>query len=81
MTYGFFINNQLIIAKEQTEHTKPLIYTNEPQVEEGHGTVFHWEEEPDQIVQVWEVVEIPPIEPPEEIDDSEALSILTGGES
>ena len=79
--YGYMVNGQLIRQKTQTAQSKPLVYTEEPVVDERHATVYAWEEQQGSIVQVWDTIEIEPEEPPEELDDAEALSILLGGES
>lgn len=77
--YGYMVNGQLIKQKVPTEQSKPLVYTEEPVVDDHHATVYSWEEQSNSIVQVWDTIEVEPEEPPEEIDDSEALGILLGG--
>ena len=77
--YGYMVNGQLIRQRAPDERSKPLVYTEEPTVDDHHATVYAWEEQADSIVQVWETIEIEPEEPPEEIDDAEALAILLGG--
>lgn len=78
--YGYMVNGQLIKVKEQTPQSKPLVYTEEPAVDDHHVTVFSWEEQADSIVQIWDTVEITPDEPPENVDDTEALRIMLGEE-
>lgn len=77
--YGYMVNGQLIRQKTPTAQSKPLVYTEEPTVDDHHATVYAWAEQPDSIVQVWDTIEVEPEEPPEELDDSEALDILLGG--
>ena len=52
---------------------KEVVYTNPPVVEEGYIAVPGWQEEDDEIVQVWN------IEPEGDIDADVALDILMGG--
>lgn len=77
--YGYMVNGQLIRQKAPDGRSKPLVYTEEPTVDKYHATVFAWEEQTDSIVQMWDTIEVEPQEPPEEIDDAEALNILLGG--
>lgn len=56
----------------------PLRYTDEPEADEYHTAVPHWEQGEGEIVQVWEVEEIP--YDPEEITDTEALLLIAEGE-
>ena len=53
---------------------KEVIYTDPPTVEPGYVAVPGWQEEDDEIVQVWN------IEPEGDIDADVALDILMGGE-
>ncbi len=58
---------------------KPLIETEQPEEEEGFYFVSKWEEKENEIVQVWEKVEIPKEPTPEPIvPEQEALDILRG---
>ena len=53
---------------------KEVVYTDPPVVEEGYIAVSGWQEEDNEIVQVWN------IEPEGDIDADVALDILMGGE-
>ena len=53
---------------------KEVVYTDPPSVEPGYIAVPGWQEEDDEIVQVWN------IEPEGDIDADVALDILMGGE-
>lgn len=77
--YGTIINSQLIVHKSYQDGDKPLKYTKEP-IEQGKKGVYSWTEEASGIVQVWELVD-DDSDPHEhdEVDDTEALSILLGG--
>lgn len=79
MKYGHMINGQLIIVKNRGEADKPIVYTEPPVVDEHHRAIFAFEDTEDEIIQRWEVIETAD-EPPEEITDTEALSILLGGD-
>ena len=79
--YGYMINGQLIRQSNRTEHSKPIVYTKEPSVDEYHATAYEWQEEQDRIIQIWFEIEIEPVEPSDEISDSEALAIIMGGVS
>ena len=79
MEYGTMLNNQLIRHKAYHEGDKPIVYTSVPTA--GFVCTSAWEEREDGIYQVWSVTDIP-IEPPspdDELTDSEALGIITGG--
>ena len=52
---------------------KPLTYTEQPEAPEGYDYVEGWEDTGDTIVQTWTLVE-------RELDDSELLNILLGGD-
>lgn len=78
MAYGYFISGQLIVKKKQSENSKPLVYTQKPNVSNGYRTIFHWEENENNITQVWEVVESEIIDPSEEATPEELLSIIVG---
>ena len=54
---------------------KPVVYTDPPTVEPGYIAVPDWEDEGDEIVQVWSIEE-----EPDEVDDERAMEILFGGE-
>ena len=77
---GYMVNGQLIRQKTADYRSKPLVYTEEPTVDDHHATVYAWTEDPDSFLQVWDIIEIIPEEPPEEVDASEALEILLGGD-
>lgn len=53
---------------------KPVRYTEAPEVEPGYIAAPGWEETEDAIIQTWHV------EPEGDIDPSEALDILLGGD-
>ena len=77
--YGYMVNGQLIRQKVPDERSKPLVYTEEPTVDDHHATVYAWEEQPDSIVQVWDNIEIEPDEPPDDLTNEEAFEIIFGG--
>lgn len=54
---------------------KVVRYTDPPTVEPGYIAVPGWDEEEDEIVQVWSIEE-----EPDEVDDARAMEILFGGE-
>ena len=58
----------------EAEGYKAVTYTDPPTVEPGYIAVPGWQEEDDEIVQVWN------IEPEGDIDADVALDILMGGE-
>ena len=75
-TRDIFTTNSAILA----EHGYyPLRYTDAPEVDEHHTVVPHWEQGDGEIVQVWEIEEIP--YDLEEISDTEALLLITEGEA
>lgn len=57
----------------EAECYKPVTYTDPPTVEPGYIAVPGWEEEEDEIVQVWSIEE-----EPDEVDADRALEILFG---
>lgn len=59
----------------EVEGYKPVVYTDPPTVEPGYIAVPGWDEEEDEIVQVWSIEE-----EPDEVDDARAMEILFGGE-
>lgn len=59
----------------EAEGYKPVRYTDPPEVEPGYIAVPGWEEQDEEIVQVWTVEE-----EPDEVDDARAMEILFGGE-
>ena len=59
----------------EAEGYKPVVYTDPPTVEPGYIAVPGWDEEEDEIVQVWSIEE-----EPDEVDADRALDILFGGE-
>lgn len=81
MEYGYMVNGQLIRVKTPTEQSKPLVYTDEPIVDERHSTAFSWADNGNTIEQVWTTYEIDPVELIDDIPDDEALSILLGGDT
>ena len=79
MSYGHMINGQLIVVKTIGAEDKPIRYTEAPEVEIHHRAVCSYREDTDEIVQVWEIIETTD-EPPEDLDDTKALSIMLGEE-
>lgn len=55
---------------------KPVRHTEPGEAPEGFAWVPHWEEQAEEIVQVWELEELQPEEPSAE----ELLEIILGGE-
>lgn len=55
----------------------PVIETDPPEAPEGHHYVSGWEQQGDQIVQIWTLEELPP--EPDELTPDEALDIILGG--
>lgn len=53
---------------------KLVIFADPPETESGYHAESGWEEQEDEIVQVWTVVK-----DPDDIDDSEAFDIIFGG--
>lgn len=72
-TCQLFTTNPEILAQY---NYYPIIYTIAPSTDKFHIAVPHWEINNNQIIQVWNIQELPPIE---DIPDEEALSIITGG--
>lgn len=72
--YAKWDNGILLVAEEATQGYKPMTTTEPQEVQTGYKAVFYWKEETDAWVQTWEVVE-----DVDDVDDSEALSILLGG--
>lgn len=52
---------------------KPVIFTNEPEVPNGYTCESKWAENENEIIQIWELVELP-----DDIDESEAYNIIFG---
>ena len=79
--YGTMKNGQLIRHKNCKEGDKPIVYTECPESE--FVCQYRWEERENEIVQVWEITDIPKEEDErplsEELTDAEALAILLGG--
>lgn len=59
----------------EAEGYKTVTYTDPPTVQPGYVAVPGWDEEEDEIVQVWSIEE-----EPDEVDDARAMEILFGGE-
>lgn len=55
---------------------KPVRTTEPGEAPEGFAWVPHWEEQPEEIVQVWEMEELPQTD---ELSPEEALDIILGG--
>ena len=55
----------------------PVIETEPPEVDELHYTEPRYAERDGQIVQEWDIVELPP--EPDEVSPEEALDIILGG--
>ena len=53
-----------------------VVYTDMPTPPEGYGYESGWEQTEDSIVQTWTLVELP-----DDIDDSEILNIILGGDN
>ena len=75
--YGKWIDGCLYVVHEQKEGYKPFVFTEEPTAPTGYHTASFWKEEADSFVQTWEVLK----DYEEDIDDSEALSIMLGEET
>ena len=58
----------------ETAGYKRVVFTDPPETEPGYHAEDSWEEQEDEIVQVWTVVK-----DPDDIDDSEAFDIIFGG--
>ena len=85
MEYGILISGQLLIHKEYREGDKPICRTDAPDFEAGKRYFYLWVEDENAIRQVWGSEDIQP-QPPEptpspddELSDTEALSLITGG--
>lgn len=55
---------------------KPVRYTEPGEAPEGFTWAPRWEEQPEEIVQVWELEELPQTD---ELSPEEALDIILGG--
>lgn len=75
--YGKWINGVLYVAYEPKEGYKPFVFTEEPIAHTGYHTAYFWKEETDSFMQTWEVLK----DYEEDINDSEALSIMLGEET
>ena len=71
---GNYIGNPPASVYE-AEGYKEVVYTDPPVVVEGYIAVPSWQEEDNEIVQVWSIEE-----EPDEVDDERAMEILFGGE-
>lgn len=72
---GSYIGNPPGSVYEE-EGYKPVRHTEPGEAPEGFTWVPHWEEQAEEIVQVWEPEEI---SDDEELEPAEALDILMGG--
>jgi len=72
---GSYIGNPPDSVYEE-EGYKPVRTTEPGEAPEGFAWVPHWEEQAEEIVQVWELEELPKTN---EIPDEEALNIILGG--
>lgn len=55
-------NNKVWNASEADHISKgwyPVVYTDEPTVEEGYYAEYSWEQDGETIVQTWEIKELP----------------------
>jgi hypothetical protein len=59
----------------EAEGYKPIRHTEPPTVQPGYIAVPGWDEEEDEIAQVWSIEE-----EPDEVDDERAMEILFGGD-
>ena len=80
MRYGHIVNGQLIVVKQKGEDDKPIVYSAPPETGIHEKAVFNYEDNGEQITQVWSIVATQD-EPIDDLSDEEALSILLGGES
>lgn len=66
----------MLVSDDEKEGYKPAVYTDAPTAPIGYTAGFYWRETEDAFVQTWEVA-------PEDdtVDDTEALSILLGGDT
>lgn len=53
---------------------KPVEFTDAPEAPSGYYYESSWEEQDEEIVQTWHLVELP-----DEVDDAEAYNIIFGG--
>lgn len=71
------IDNMKVWNANAEEHIKqgwfPLIFTEEPTTDEHHYTVQTWEQNGNEIIQVWHIEEI-------EVTADELLNIIMGEE-
>ena len=89
--YGKLINGNLKIAPNhitvgannvwnantemmRAQGWKPVVFSEPPEAPTGYYYASGWEEQTDAIVQTWTLTE-----PPDDIDDSEAIDIILGG--
>lgn len=52
---------------------KPVIFTDEPEAQKGYTYESKWVENENEIIQTWELVELP-----DDIDEFEAYNIIFG---
>ena len=57
---------------------KSMIFTDHPTAPNGYQYVDSWEEQPDRLLQVWTMVEVPSEGKTEEQQKAEAFDILIG---
>lgn len=55
---------------------KRVIFTDQPDTDEGYHVESGWEERETEIVQVWTI-----IKDPDDIDEAEAFDIIFGGQT
>ncbi len=84
--YAKYINQKFVRApygiskvKALALGFKPVVLTPPPETDEYHMPKEWLEETDTEIVRHWNIMEIPPENNLEDIDDSEILSILMGG--
>lgn len=84
MSYGRFVNAGLLVRSNPADGYK-LIVETAPETPDGYRAVFHYEDEGETIVPVWEYIELTEEEKEEierrGIDDAEAYKIIFGGDA
>ena len=69
-----------VIKKLEAKGFKPMIYSEPPEAPEGFQYEDSWEEHEDEIVQIWNLVEIPFLEGDNNDNYAQAGRILMGVE-
>ena len=79
LSFPEFVNSYRVHYAQMllSEGYLPVIETEPPEAPEGYYYVSGWEQQGDQIVQIWTLEELPP--EPDELTPDEALDIILGG--